>query len=65
MKDLGVLAFRAPAGAGTTTCRWTPPRFYAGMALSGLGFLALLSIWPWRRFKGSKASPVGESVYVQ
>ena len=49
MKDLGVLAFRAPAGAAKTICRWNPPRLRAGLVLSGLGVLALLALWPWRR----------------
>ncbi len=44
-----LLGFEAPAGTGTTTCRWTPPGFRAGAALSGLGLFGLLALWPWRR----------------
>ena len=53
VSELGVLAFSAPAGmAGKTTCRWRPPRLAAGAAGSGLGLLALLALWPWRRRQG-------------
>ena len=44
-----LLGFEAPAGQGTTTCTWTPPGFAAGAALSGLGWIGLLALWPWRR----------------
>jgi|GEM_PF-1270787 len=65
LKELGVLAFRAPAGSERTTCRWNPPRLYAGIALSGLGLLALLSLWPWRRRQGGQPSPLSESLYIE
>jgi len=50
IKDLGVLAFSAPAGSNqSSTCRWQPPRFYVGLLGSLLGLVALLCLWPWRR----------------
>ena len=46
----GHLAFEAPAGeAGTTTCRWRPPGLAVGAALSALGLLGTLALWPWAR----------------
>lgn len=49
----GLLGFEVPAGAGSTECVWRPRLLGAGIALSGLGFLALLTLWPWRRSKRS------------
>jgi hypothetical protein len=50
IEELGVLAFEAPPGDGkTTTCSWKPPRFTLGLVGSGLGLIALLGLWPWRR----------------
>lgn len=50
IKDLGVLAFNAPAGNNqSTTCTWQPPRFTLGLIGSLLGVIALLCLWPWRR----------------
>jgi hypothetical protein len=43
----GLLGFDVPAGRGTTTCRWRPPRMVAGLATSTLGLILLLVLWPW------------------
>ncbi len=65
MAELGVLAFHAPAGASNTRCRWSPPRLYAGVSLSGLGLLALLTLWPWRRRQRRELPAASESIYVE
>ena len=44
----GLLGFEVPAGSGSVDCVWRPRLLGAGIALSGLGFLALLILWPWR-----------------
>ncbi len=44
----GLLGFEVPAGSGSVDCVWRPRLLGAGIALSGLGFLALLMLWPWR-----------------
>ncbi|MBJ93526.1 MAG: hypothetical protein CMP23_03525 [Rickettsiales bacterium] len=59
LKELGVLAFRAPQGQGTTTCRWQPPRLMAGLLVSVLGIVSLLSLWPWAaRRRGERVQPL-------
>jgi len=45
----GLLGFDVPSGSGSVVCTWTPRLLGAGMAVSGLGMLALLTLWPWRR----------------
>ena len=49
----GLLGFDVPSGDGAVTCVWRPRLLGAGIALSGLGLLALVTLWPWRRFKTS------------
>jgi len=65
MAELGVLAFRAPAGEDSTVCRWNPPRLYPGALFSGLGLVALLTLWPWRRRERGELSVSSESVYIE
>ncbi len=56
---LGLLAFEAPAGRGTTTCTWSPPTLRSGLALSALGWLGVIALWPWRRREGrGRRAPV-------
>ncbi len=47
----GLLGFEVEAGSGGVDCVWRPRLLGAGIALSGLGVLALVSLWPWRRLK--------------
>ncbi|MCO4773692.1 MAG: hypothetical protein KDA24_26915 [Deltaproteobacteria bacterium] len=45
----GLLGLEVEAGAGSATCRWRPPKQGQGIALSLLGLLGLLALWPWSR----------------
>jgi hypothetical protein len=46
-QTLGLLAFEAPAGSGRTICRWRPRTLRSAVAVSGLGAVGLLVLWPW------------------
>lgn len=47
----GLLGFEVPPGSGSVTCVWRPRLLGAGLAVSGLGVLTTLTLWPWRRRK--------------
>ncbi len=53
-ETLGLLAFEAPAGPATTTCTWSPPTLRAGLAVSALGWIGVIALWPWRRRRGRR-----------
>lgn len=54
----GLLSFGAPPGQGLrSVCRWSPPKIRLGLGLSGLGFVGLLLLWPWRTGAAGRRKP--------